>query len=138
MKYDMYKITLLIGLALSSIVSTPIKASTNHINGQEITASLQGTYLDPHHPDGYRVITLVSTTRFIITGKDQPADEPWHVTGQILDGQLLVINFSAKGGPANITARVANNSIVFNDGNIWKKISEKEQSHNTTKPIPQS
>eukprot|EP00440_Ansanella_granifera_P010444 gb/GFBE01011328.1/.p1 GENE.gb/GFBE01011328.1/~~gb/GFBE01011328.1/.p1 ORF type:complete len:174 (+),score=41.35 gb/GFBE01011328.1/:1-522(+) len=92
-------------------------------------ASWSGSYNDPNHPGCERRITK-DGDQFVISGTDnaegkaacEPGDKliKWE-TASIPDGDTMVIDFSSKGGPANVEATLKKKSIAFPDGNEWAK-----------------
>jgi hypothetical protein len=78
-----------------------------------------GTYDDPNHPGCTRKIVLAGTN-VIVTGTDDVGGKPWKVKGQIY-GKALLLDFTPKGGPADVIARWNGLGLVFDDGNVWSK-----------------
>lgn len=81
---------------------------------------VSGTWLDPGHPGCTRKIAIAGN-KAIITGADED-QKPWKVVG-LIDGNDIIIDFSPKGGPKDVTAvfKTGVNKIVFPDGNVWSK-----------------
>eukprot|EP00306_Pavlova_sp_CCMP459_P004770 CAMPEP_0185158680 /NCGR_PEP_ID=MMETSP1139-20130426/2561_1 /TAXON_ID=298111 /ORGANISM="Pavlova sp., Strain CCMP459" /LENGTH=465 /DNA_ID=CAMNT_0027723825 /DNA_START=95 /DNA_END=1492 /DNA_ORIENTATION=- len=82
-----------------------------------------GRFSDPNHPKGYRDIT-VSNGVATIVGVDEPGDAPWKLTAKV-DGDSALIDFSPKGGPKDLLAKLGVDKIVFPDGNAWPGPSER-------------
>lgn len=81
-----------------------------------------GRYTDPFHPTGYRDIS-VRGRDLSIAGRDDPKGQAWALSATInADGVTALIDFSPKGGPKNLLARLQGNTIVFPDGNKWTKV----------------
>ena len=60
-----------------------------------------------------------------IGGGDGPGDAvEWEVRGVIseADGNAMSVDFSPKGGPADLAARWVGDSIEFGDGNSWRML----------------
>jgi len=105
-----------------------------------------GDYEDPNHPGCLRQVKIVGAplkadgTRpyypvMEITGYDGNGsgstctddDRPtraqlWKIQGKVKSNTDAVIDFSPKGGPANLAATFETDGIVFPDGNKWTKI----------------
>ena len=78
-------------------------------------------YLDPKHNQS-RVVRFLGN-KLIITGKDSKKGKEWRITGKYnRRTHDSTLDFSSKGGPKNITAKIKKNKMIFGDGNIWKKI----------------
>lgn len=103
-----------------------------------------GDYDDPNHPGCLRQVKVVGAplradgtrSKFPVVevtgydGKGESAmctDRPtrsdlWKLQGKLLSDSEGVIDFSAKGGPANLKATY-DGGIVFPDGNKWTKVA---------------
>jgi hypothetical protein len=105
-----------------------------------------GNYDDPNHPGCLRQVKVVGSplkgdgTRspypiIEVTGYDgngsgnvcTEADRPkradlWKVQGTVKSNSVASIDFSPKGGPANLIGTYDGNGIVFPDGNKWTKV----------------
>uniref|UniRef100_A0A7S2R731 Uncharacterized protein n=1 Tax=Eucampia antarctica TaxID=49252 RepID=A0A7S2R731_9STRA len=105
-----------------------------------------GDYEDPNHPGCLRQVKVVgaplkgdgtrpNTPIIEITGYDgsgkgstcTEADRPsreqlWKVQGKLKSNTVASIDFSSKGGPANLVGTFDTDGIVFPDGNKWTKI----------------
>ena len=81
-----------------------------------------GTYSDPAHPGCTRKVTLIGTNKVLIEGADEDGKK-FTVRGTY-EGKEVTIDFTPKGGPADVTATYAIGSgLTFPDGNVWSKIS---------------
>ena len=86
-----------------------------------------GSYSDPNHPNCQRVI-VVKDSAVKLSGTDgNPGCPPdgsgkaWTLTGQV-NGDTILVDFSPKGGPANLKGVWDNSSpkgIKWPDGNKW-------------------
>ena len=93
------------------------------------TASFQGVFKDPKHPNGYRILVGDAGNKgtATMTLQDEPDGKVYSIpitsetnkkTGQV----SLTIDFSIKGGPKDVVASLnKDSSISFPDGNLWKK-----------------
>jgi hypothetical protein len=92
-----------------------------------------GSYSDPNHPNCQRVIATVSPGKVSVSGTDgNPGCPPngsgkgWKLDGTV-SGSSIVVDFSPKGGPANLKGTFLKNDIALNggiqwpDGNLWSK-----------------
>mmetsp|Transcript_21743 Transcript_21743/g.51333 ORF Transcript_21743/g.51333 Transcript_21743/m.51333 type:complete len:220 (+) Transcript_21743:105-764(+) len=105
-----------------------------------------GSYDDPNHPNCLREVKVVGAplkgdgTRskypvIEVIGwdgdgssgnmcKSKPTrDQLWKVTGSVKSTDQAIIDFSSKGGPANLAAKFEDGGIVFPDGNKWTKLA---------------
>lgn len=112
------------------VAGTPLAASASgNVADCSIAEaySFNGVFKDPQHPAGYRIIAGGTTKEGTLTLQDDPNSEVYTIpvksckndeTGEL----TLKIDFSAKGGPANLVATVnKDSSISFPDGNKWEK-----------------
>ena len=104
-----------------------------------------GAYDDPNHPNCLREVKVVGApikgdgTRskypvIEVIGwdgdgssgnmcKGSPTrDQLWKVTGSVKSTNQAVIDFSPKGGSADLAAKFEDGGIVFPDGNKWTKL----------------
>ena len=81
-----------------------------------------GIYSDPNHKEGYRVVR-VEKNKMYISLQDEPNADVIDVVGT-KKGDAFLIDFSAKGGPKDIEAKVVDEgkSISFPDGNSWTRL----------------
>ena len=106
---------------------------------------LEGRYSDPNHPDGFRTVVVSQSTvqetetqrvsegqsetareRLVtIAGNDNaPSGVEWTLFGRLriqADAILLTIDFSPKGGPADLVAVFDGSGLQFSDGNRWRR-----------------
>jgi len=80
----------------------------------------EGSWTDPRHPGGYRKIELTSRGHATVTGKDEEGEAEWSVSARVKEHKMM-IDFSSKGGPAKMRAKLDNGVIVFRDGNKWSR-----------------
>ena len=88
-----------------------------------------GDYLDPNHPGCKRTISAQSTTEIKVTGFDGKDGGACNGTDDVawgpLDGKVtaetIVIDFSPKGGPSDLTGTLNSDEkrITWADGNYW-------------------
>eukprot|EP00571_Detonula_confervacea_P010733 CAMPEP_0172297824 /NCGR_PEP_ID=MMETSP1058-20130122/709_1 /TAXON_ID=83371 /ORGANISM="Detonula confervacea, Strain CCMP 353" /LENGTH=197 /DNA_ID=CAMNT_0013007019 /DNA_START=54 /DNA_END=647 /DNA_ORIENTATION=+ len=104
-----------------------------------------GDYDDPNHPDCLRQVKVVGVpikadgsrplyAKVEVTGydgkegettcKDRPTRaDLWKVTGKTRGGDEALLDFTSKGGPADLVGKWDGSGIVFPDGNKWNKLS---------------
>eukprot|EP00534_Pseudo-nitzschia_fraudulenta_P003022 CAMPEP_0201125288 /NCGR_PEP_ID=MMETSP0850-20130426/20485_1 /ASSEMBLY_ACC=CAM_ASM_000622 /TAXON_ID=183588 /ORGANISM="Pseudo-nitzschia fraudulenta, Strain WWA7" /LENGTH=92 /DNA_ID=CAMNT_0047393219 /DNA_START=110 /DNA_END=388 /DNA_ORIENTATION=+ len=80
-----------------------------------------GEYSDPNHPGCKRTVTAVGggDGDVTVSGTDAPGGAVWEVGGTT-DGASIVVDFSPKGGPSNLTGTRVAEGIRWEDGNLWK------------------
>ena len=103
----------------TSLSGSPSGASSlrGRKGGEKSTARLAGTWKDPGHPGCVRKVQLAGNKAFI-KGADEDG-KPWKAVG-LISGNDVTIDFTAKGGPADVTATyVVGKGLVFPDGNVW-------------------
>jgi len=91
-------------------------------------ADFSGSYKDPNHPSCLRKIEVAGTTAQITGTDGNPGCPPdgsgkaWNLVGKI-DGDKLMVDFSPKGGPKDLTGKWEQETpgIRFPDGNKWVK-----------------
>lgn len=84
---------------------------------------------DPKHPNCLRIIKVTSDGMTAdISGTDGtpgcPPDgsgKPWNLQGKI-EGNDILVDFTPKGGPANLKGILRNDKIEWPDGNAWTNI----------------
>ncbi|KAJ1638609.1 hypothetical protein T492DRAFT_585618 [Pavlovales sp. CCMP2436] len=81
-----------------------------------------GRYFDPNHPRGYREVSLDGSTLTIV-GRDEPNGLKWTLKA-ITFGSTANIDFTPKGGPKDLPAKLQAGMIIFPDGNNWTKLSK--------------
>ena len=105
-----------------------------------IQSLIDGDYSDPNHPGCSRLISSFNSHSIELYGSDAEGGEgvPCTAENQVKWGPLpgkelqgldnkdngvLSVDFSSKGGPANLKGTYNNTAIYWEDGNIWTKIS---------------
>lgn len=103
-----------------------------------------GDYDDPNHPECLRQVKVVGAPQRAngqkpsyavveVTGydgkegekicKEQPTRaDLWKIQGKTKTDTEAVLDFSPKGGPADLAAKWDGDGIVFPDGNKWTKM----------------
>jgi len=84
-------------------------------------SGVDGVYSDPSHPEGYRVVRSVDKSNVSVTLQDEPGAPVVEVSGSV-NGNNIMLDLSAKGGPKDLVASIAGGKIVFPDGNAWPKL----------------
>jgi len=97
-----------------------------------ISEVYEGSYKDPNHPDGWRVIMAsVKKDTVLVAGVDQKVGEVWWTEGAVV-GNVLQIDFSkkSKGKVGKLTAKSTNGGkgLLFADGNTWKRYASKDSN----------
>jgi len=108
--------------------------------------SYQGIFMDPKHPKGYRVL-VGDSKKAMMRLQDEPNGEVFNVPVKITQDKKTkttqyIFDFSIKGGPKNVIAVLGpttpssssssssssntkatktTTTLVFPDGNVWKK-----------------
>mmetsp|Transcript_30184 Transcript_30184/g.34385 ORF Transcript_30184/g.34385 Transcript_30184/m.34385 type:complete len:216 (-) Transcript_30184:8-655(-) len=112
-------------------------ATTENANAAESASSLlsspfEGTYSDPNHPGGKRIIKVVQSEKAVlgdfklaevqgIGGLGEP--KSFVLPAVIIGDRAIVIDFTPKGGPKDFTAVLKGNGIKFiRDGNQWPRL----------------
>jgi len=106
-----------------SLTSSPGAAANlpARSGGNIPTIRIAGKWSDAAHPGCTRKIQLSAKQAFI-AGADEDG-KPWKAVGTI-NGDDIIIDFSAKGGPKDVKATfVIGKGITFPDGNVWTRIS---------------
>ena len=97
-------------------------------------ATFAGNYSDPNHPDCARRIAFETTSSARVFGADAAGGEavscdgetdlPWGPLPATVNGAQIVVDFSSKGGPSNLTGKYdeVQDKINWQDGNAWTKI----------------
>ena len=81
-----------------------------------------GKYSDPSHSGCERTIAYIGGRDLLISGADEDK-KPWKVIGTRKNSDTLVVDFTPKGGPAGVTAKVlVGGDLGFPDGNVWKRL----------------
>merc|ERR1711990_852540 len=87
--------------------------------------SMEGDYSDPNHPGCGRHIEVTSATTGEVSGNDAvDGSEPWGPLEATIDGDKIVVDFSPKGGPSDLTGTYEAQpdgtfGITWEDGNTW-------------------
>lgn len=135
-----------VGAAIA-VSSTSCSSANAAIAKTGASSPFTGDYDDPNHPNCLRQVKVVGApirgdgTRpanpiIEIVGYDGKGDEGatttctdrptradlWKIQGKMKSNTEAVIDFSPKGGPANLQAKYENGGIVFPDGNKWTKV----------------
>lgn len=101
--------------------------------------SYQGIFTDPKHPKGYRVL-VGDSKKAMMQLQDEPNGEVFNLPVKITQDKKTkttqyIFDFSIKGGPKNVIAvlgpttssssntkaKTTTTTLVFPDGNVWKK-----------------
>ena len=141
----------LFGILGSAITGAAVLSSTPDVAEAAnlkvgLSSPFTGDFEDPNHPGCLRQVKVVGAplrgdgTRSAypvieITGYDgngsgkacTDADRPtradlWKIKGQMKSNTVAALDFSPKGGPANLPGTWDTDGIVFPDGNKWMKI----------------
>jgi len=85
----------------------------------------QGVFVDPNHPQGYRLIVDTGDSNARLELQDEPTGEIFVIPVSVIRNDAatrLLIDFSSKGGPKDLAATVLEGGdISFSDGNVWSK-----------------
>lgn len=130
--------TTFVALALTEEVMVELSSDIGSLVGTIRAVSttspvdgIEGRYSDPNHPAGFRTVVVSSegaqgddaSSIVTIAGNDNaPTGVEWTVLGHLRiesDSILLTIDFSPKGGPANVLAVFDGSGLRFSDGNRW-------------------
>mmetsp|Transcript_17118 Transcript_17118/g.20619 ORF Transcript_17118/g.20619 Transcript_17118/m.20619 type:complete len:356 (-) Transcript_17118:344-1411(-) len=113
-------------LAAISIAIYSFVAITPSLSSEASDANFSGTYKDPNHPEGYRVITL-SGLEATVKGVDNKDDvEEWTASGTV-EGNEIQVDFTPKGGPV-ISGQYTVDGILFEDGNLWSRTNSNDSN----------
>ncbi len=91
-----------------------------------------GKYSDPNHPNCLRVVDSETKNSAKVFGADAASgqvtcdgktDVNWGPLPATINGIEIIVDFSSKGGPSDITGKYDNEKIVWADGNAWVKLS---------------
>ena len=98
----------------------------------------EGRYSDPNHPEGFRVISITGDLNTetglrdgTCVGSDRRSTEIDYtlpaMAGRSQDeSDVIVIDFSPKGGPKDLKGTFEIDGIRWSDGNKWPKVSDSE------------
>jgi len=96
--------------------------------------AFSGWFFDPNHPCCTRSVAVTQAGAVTVESRDSPEAAPWRLAGDAAmspDGRstLLVIDFSPKGGPKDLTATMndASGDLSFPDGNVWTRLPSAGQ-----------
>ncbi len=109
-----------------SLLTTLCLTSCQSVTPNDTASLLNGTYTDPNHPNGTRQV-IAHNGHLTIKGRDKKNGSLWVANGDI-QGNIITLDFSSKGGPASITATYNNEGITFADGNTWVKQPQHEKT----------
>ena len=131
------------GATAAAIASAPANAAGGIKTGP--ANPFTGDYDDPNHPNCLRQVKVVGAplkadgSRPLyaiveVTGYDGKSGEKtctdrpkredlWKVVGKTRGGNEAFLDFSVKGGPADLVGKWDGSGIVFPDGNKWTKIT---------------
>ena len=89
---------------------------------------ITGAYDDPFHPGCDRFFKVLDdTTKGEVTGNDkEDGSKPWGPYNATINGTTVVVDFSPKGGPKDLTGEYSapageKAGITWADGNRWTK-----------------
>jgi len=119
--------------AMTLLSCSPALADAPGANAAAPTSAFAGRYADKKHPGCYREIFPDG----VVAGEDgdpgcdatTPRTRAWRLRGVIgVDDRSIFIDFSPKGGPANLigtlvspTSEYPRGGVAFPDGNVWAK-----------------
>ena len=134
---------ILAGSAAAATVAAPPAEAAGSIKTGPASV-FTGDYNDPNHPECLRQVkvfgaplradgTRSSYPIIEITGYDGKGEgatcterptraDLWKIQGKVKSNTEALIDFSPKGGPANLGAKFEADGIVFPDGNKWTKV----------------
>jgi len=112
--------------AVTSFVPLPAQAASNDNNNNNNNAALfNHQYSDPKHPNCKRIIAAKSDGTASLSGTDGnpacPEDGSgtvWRLPGEV-EGNTILVDFTAKGGPPNLKGVWDGDGIKWPDGNKW-------------------
>jgi hypothetical protein len=91
---------------------------------------LAGSYTDPQHPNCRNEITINKRTKVAtLTGTTgnpgcppNGSGEKWKLTGKAdVKGETILVDFTPRGGPKDVTLAWEGNGIRWPNGNYWTK-----------------
>lgn len=95
---------------------------------------MAGAYADPNHPGCARTVDVLSSTMAEVSGADAAGGEgaqcdgetdvSWGPLNATIDDTTIVVDFSPKGGPSDLTGTysAATPGITWEDGNVWTQL----------------
>jgi len=97
----------------------------NPVFSSDAVQTFVGSYSDPNHPGMARKIYPLpgEDDQVLIKGTDDGSSF-WMLTAEPHD-DTIVIDFSSKGGPADLEGKWDGSGIAFPDGNKWTKITNE-------------
>merc|ERR1719261_2040348 len=120
------------GAAAAAAIAAPVFASSrDDLNGEGkgAMAGSRGAYQLGLYDKSGAVTSVGKDTKARknpFQGKFSDADEdkkPWKVFGKRKNSDTLIVDFTPKGGPAEVVAKVqVGGDIKFPDGNVWKRL----------------
>ena len=96
----------------------------------------EGRYSDPNHLEGFRVISITGELDIETGLRDGACDgsdrsstvTSWTLPTKAGKGQdesdVIIIDFSPKGGPKDLKGTFEVDGIRWSDGNKWTKVSQ--------------
>ena len=115
---------------LQATLATPPSDGSSRLCGSRLV----GTYTDPNHKGCVRRVAQIAGTRFAsVYGADEDG-VPWVAKATVacagyggVDAEQLIVDFTPKGGPADVVAVAAYPSsggatLAFPDGNVWTMV----------------
>mmetsp|Transcript_23215 Transcript_23215/g.46594 ORF Transcript_23215/g.46594 Transcript_23215/m.46594 type:complete len:179 (+) Transcript_23215:33-569(+) len=129
-----------LGLGVAAVVAPQGAHAEKARSG--LSSPFTGDYADPNHPGCARSVKIEGApmkpdgTRSrnkvaIVKGQDNPKGgacngEPdlvsWKLEGKVAEtGDKILVDFTPKGGPKDLTGTWDKDGIVFPDGNKWAK-----------------
>jgi len=86
---------------------------------------IQGIYIDPNYPDGYRLIRELGGAKLSIEVFNRPArttEDPVRLSGVINQKEMMItFDYSYFSGPKKYVAKLQENQLLFPD-NAWTKL----------------
>lgn len=98
--------------------------ATPQISHADADSVFNGQFSDPKHPNCKRIISTrdgdvkLSGTDGTPGCPEDGSGDVWRLTGQA-DGKTILVDFSPKGGPANLKGVWDGDGIKWPDGNKW-------------------
>ncbi len=117
--YNNQKLCLSAFLLLQSLLSAAQQATAI------AKTSFTGEYADPNHPNCKRSIVVIDNGDAKVSGTDgDPGCPPdgsgkaWSLDALVSD-DTIIVDFSPKGGPSNLSGKKTSEGILWEDGNTW-------------------
>ena len=113
------------------------------VAAQVAADELGGAYADPNHPGCARSVVALSARAAVVSGADAAADGrscdgatdvKWGPLAASLDSDAIVVDFSPKGGPADLRGVFDPSvpGIQWADGNVWTKLDGRRHGRSAT------